>query len=317
MNNKLIIDKKIVYTDNYLNILDKISHEIIEELFVMGYKRCFSDNFDTDLLLAVYNRCFYQNDLVLRTLSAFDNEIAARSEALNLFDNLHSFATDFSGIALINGYLNDESHLVAGIFKDEKFIKVVDVKIYQDNNRYIVTGELSHQISQIVEDFCNEHKIIDPFLKTHYAAGVVLEKNDPVTRKTVNKSTIMYNLEFADNIEGAKQQYDYLENEVYLFILEFGKKGRVRIKCPCLELYEEVKYDDIGDFMNSHKMKIHRKILSISNSVIFEYASNNTKCLCEECLNKMNNVIISFNQRLKEKCDYCGSVPSKNVIKID
>lgn len=318
MNNKVIINNKIVFNDTYLSYLENVQKFIIEELKYQKFKKIYSDNLDILEISELYKNIYYKKDLDLIAVSFCNKELDARSNLINLFKSYNDILNDVTGIKLIEGYLIDENNFISGYFnKLDQFITCVKGNITFKNNMYISQIELKHEIVDLIEDYHFQHNIINPKIKVLTFGGVILEKNDPKTKQQVNAMKEIFDVQFADGIKGTKNQYQYLENEGYMFIFEFRKEGKMRIKCPSLDTYEDIYFLELPKLVEDKITQLYKKIKDISLKDNYRLVKEKTKTYCEECLKSIDSYLIPFNQRLSKKCyNQCDNIPFKNIIII-
>lgn len=315
MNNRLILNNEVIYKKDYLSFLEKIFSGLIKKINNFGYEECYSNSLNEELLFNISDKIIYKNITELTIISIFDDEIKARAEMINLLKIYCDYIFDLTYIKLINGYLNNEDNFVAGFYDIEhKFIKCFKGKIEYKNGKYYNHIYINEQIVYIIESIYNEYKIISPNIKDNYIGGVLLDKDD-VKSKEIKKELIdIFNTKFI-NINSASKQYEYLEDNGYLYIVEIRKGGKLRIKCLCLDIYTSIdSFNSIKLFIGNNNINLIKKLKKITLEKQIIELKNNTISICENCLDKFDNYLIPFNQKLKKQCNYCENNPFLNVI---
>ena len=301
---------KVFYLDDYIYLNELLFKTIIESHQKNGYKRIFIDDYNEE---NVFSKIDIYHNLSLKSYSFFNEEIKARSEALNLLKEYSQIIKKLFSLNVESGYLNSNDDFGAFIYVDNKMINILSINIEKKNNMFIVKANYKNSIIEIVNYYLLNYHLITPNIRNDILGGVILEENDHLTKLLIDELMKKYNIYFAKQ-EKAKEKYQFLENEGYQYILEFRKNGKLKIKCVGLEIYQEINKEEIDAFINDTSSKINDKLFSLSFKNTFEYIKNNKKTICEKCLLEKNYLFIPFNQRIKQNCAFCGKEGKINAI---
>ena len=301
---------KVFYLDDYIYLNELLFKTIIESHQKNGYKRIFGNDYNEEI---VFSKIDIYCNLSLKSYCFFNEEIKARSEALNLLKEYSQIIKKLFSLNVESGYLNSNDDFGAFIYVDNKMVNILSINIEKKNNTFIVKANYKNNIIEIVNYYLLNYHLITPNIRNDILGGVVLEENDHLTKLLIDELMKKYNIYFAKQ-EKAKEKYQFLENEGYQYILEFRKNGKLKIKCVGLEIYQEINKEEIDAFINDTSSKINDKLFSLSFKNTFEYIKNNKKTICEKCLLEKNYLFIPFNQRIKQNCAFCGKEGKINAI---
>ena len=301
---------KVFYLDDYIYLNELLFKTIIESHQKNGYKRIFSTDYNEEI---IFSKIDIYCNLSLKSYCFFNEEIKARSEALNLLKEYSQIIKKLFSLNVESGYLNSNDDFGAFIYIDNKMVNILSINIEKKNNMFIVKANYKNSIIEIVNYYLLNYHLITPNIRNNILGGVVLEENDHLTKLLIDELMKKYNIYFAKQ-EKAKEKYQFLENEGYQYILEFRKNGKLKIKCVGLEIYQEINKEEIDAFINDTSSKINDKLFSLSFKNTFEYIKNNKKTICEKCLLEKNHLFIPFNQRIKQNCAFCGKEGKINAI---
>ena len=301
---------KVFYLDDYIYLNELLFKTIIESHQKNGYKRIFVTDYNEEI---IFSKIDIYCNLSLKSYCFFNEEIKARSEALNLLKEYSQIIKKLFSLNVESGYLNSNDDFGAFIYVDNKMINILSINIEKKNNTFIVKANYKNSIIEIVNYYLLNYHLITPNIRNDILGGVILEENDHLTKLLIDELMKKYNIYFAKQ-EKAKEKYQFLENEGYQYILEFRKNGKLKIKCVGLEIYQEINKEEIDAFINDTSSKINDKLFSISFKNTFEYIKNNKKTICEKCLLEKNYLFIPFNQRIKQNCAFCGKEGKINAI---
>ena len=301
---------KVFYLDNYIYLNELLFKTIIESHQKNGYKRIFVTDYNEEI---IFSKIDIYCNLSLKSYCFFNEEIKARSEALNLLKEYSQIIKKLFSLNVESGYLNSNDDFGAFIYVDNKMINILSINIEKKNNTFIVKANYKNSIIEIVNYYLLNYHLITPNIRNDILGGVILEENDHLTKLLIDELMKKYNIYFAKQ-EKAKEKYQFLENEGYQYILEFRKNGKLKIKCVGLEIYQEINKEEIDAFINDTSSKINDKLFSLSFKNTFEYIKNNKKTICEKCLLEKNYLFIPFNQRIKQNCAFCGKEGKINAI---
>ena len=301
---------KVFYLDDYIYLNELLFKTIIESHQKNGYKRIFSTDYNEEI---IFSKIDIYCNLSLKSYCFFNDEIKARSEALNLLKEYSQIIKKLFSLNVESGYLNSNDDFAAFIYVDNKMINILSINIEKKNNSFIVKANYKNSIIEIVNYYLLNYHLITPNIRNNILGGVILEENDHLTKLLIDELMKKYNIYFAKQ-EKAKEKYQFLENEGYQYILEFRKNGKLKIKCVGLEIYQEINKEEIDAFINDTSSKINDKLFSLSFKNTFEYIKNNKKTICEKCLLEKNYLFIPFNQRIKQNCAFCGKEGKINAI---
>ena len=301
---------KVFYLDDYIYLNELLFKTIIESHQKNGYKRIFSTDYNEE---TIFSKIDIYCNLSLTSYCFFNEEIKARSEALNLLKEYSQIIKKLFSLNVESGYLNSNDDFAAFIYVDNKMINILSINIEKKNNTFIVKANYKNSIIEIVNYYLLNYHLITPNIRNNILGGVILEENDHLTKLLIDELMKKYNIYFAKQ-EKAKEKYQFLENEGYQYILEFRKNGKLKIKCVGLEIYQEINKEEIDAFINDTSSKINDKLFSLSFKNTFEYIKNNKKTICEKCLLEKNYLFIPFNQRIKQNCAFCGKEGKINAI---
>ena len=301
---------KVFYLDDYIYLNELLFKTIIESHQKNGYKRIFSTDYNEEI---IFSKIDIYCNLSLKSYCFFNDEIKARSEALNLLKEYSQIIKKLFSLNVESGYLNSNDDFAAFIYVDNKMINILSINIEKKNNTFIVKANYKNSIIEIVNYYLLNYHLITPNIRNNILGGVILEENDHLTKLLIDELMKKYNIYFAKQ-EKAKEKYQFLENEGYQYILEFRKNGKLKIKCVGLEIYQEINKEEIDAFINDTSSKINDKLFSLSFKNTFEYIKNNKKTICEKCLLEKNYLFIPFNQRIKQNCAFCGKEGKINAI---
>ncbi len=301
---------KVFYLDDYIYLNELLFKTIIESHQKNGYKRIFVTDYNEEI---IFSKIDIYCNLSLKSYCFFNEEIKARSEALNLLKEYSQIIKKLFSLNVESGYLNSNDDFGAFIYVDNKMINILSINIEKKNNTFIVKANYKNSIIEIVNYYLLNYHLITPNIRNDILGGVILEENDHLTKLLIDELMKKYNIYFAKQ-EKAKEKYQFLENEGYQYILEFRKNGKLKIKCVGLEIYQEINKEEIDAFINDTSSKINDKLFSLSFKNTFEYIKNNKKTICEKCLLEKNYLFIPFNQRIKQNCAFCGKEGKINAI---
>ncbi len=301
---------KVFYLDDYIYLNELLFKTIIESHQKNGYKRIFSTDYNEEI---IFSKIDIYCNLSLKSYCFFNDEIKARSEALNLLKEYSQIIKKLFSLNVESGYLNSNDDFAAFIYVDNKMINILSINIEKKNNTFIVKANYKNSIIEIVNYYLLNYHLITPNIRNNILGGVILEENDHLTKLLIDELMKKYNIYFAKQ-EKAKEKYQFLENEGYQYILEFRKNGKLKIKCVGLEIYQEINKEEIDAFINDTSSKINDKLFSLSFKNTFEYIKNNKKTICEKCLLEKNYLFIPFNQRINQNCAFCGKEGKINAI---
>ena len=301
---------KVFYLDDYIYLNELLFKTIIESHQKNGYKRIFVTDYNEEI---IFSKIDIYCNLSLKSYCFFNEEIKARSEALNLLKEYSQIIKKLFSLNVESGYLNSNDDFGAFIYVDNKMINILSINIEKKNNMFIVKANYKNSIIEIVNYYLLNYHLITPNIRNDILGGVILEENDHLTKLLIDELMKKYNIYFAKQ-EKAKEKYQFLENEGYQYILEFRKNGKLKIKCVGLEIYQEINKEEIDAFINDTSSKINDKLFSLSFKNTFEYIKNNKKTICEKCLLEKNYLFIPFNQRIKQNCAFCGKEGKINAI---
>ena len=301
---------KVFYLDDYIYLNELLFKTIIESHQKNGYKRIFVTDYNEEI---IFSKIDIYCNLSLKSYCFFNEEIKARSEALNLLKEYSQIIKKLFSLNVESGYLNSNDDFGAFIYVDNKMINILSINIEKKNNMFIVKANYKNSIIEIVNYYLLNYHLITPNIRNDILGGVILEENDHLTKLLIDELMKKYNIYFAKQ-EKAKEKYQFLENEGYQYILEFRKNGKLKIKCVGLEIYQEINKEEIDAFINDTSSKINDKLFSLSFKNTFEYTKNNKKTICEKCLLEKNYLFIPFNQRIKQNCAFCGKEGKINAI---
>lgn len=301
---------KVFYLDDYIYLNELLFKTIIESHQKNGYKRIFSTDYNEE---TIFSKIDIYCNLSLKSYCFFNEEIKARSEALNLLKEYSQIIKKLFSLNVESGYLNSNDDFAAFIYVDNKMINILSINIEKKNNSFIVKANYKNSIIEIVNYYLLNYHLITPNIRNNILGGVILEENDHLTKLLIDELMKKYNIYFAKQ-EKAKEKYQFLENEGYQYILEFRKNGKLKIKCVGLEIYQEINKEEIDAFINDTSSKINDKLFSLSFKNTFEYIKNNKKTICEKCLLEKTYLFIPFNQRIKQNCAFCGKEGKINAI---
>ena len=301
---------KVFYLDDYIYLNELLFKTIIESHQKNGYKRIFVTDYNEEI---IFSKIDIYCNLSLKSYCFFNEEIKARSEALNLLKEYSQIIKKLFSLNVESGYLNSNDDFGAFIYVDNKMINILSINIEKKNNTFIVKANYKNNIIEIVNYYLLNYHLITPNIRNDILGGVILEENDHLTKLLIDELMKKYNIYFAKQ-EKAKEKYQFLENEGYQYILEFRKNGKLKIKCVGLEIYQEINKEEIDAFINDTSSKINDKLFSLSFKNTFEYIKNNKKTICEKCLLEKNYLFIPFNQRIKQNCAFCGKEGKINAI---
>lgn len=301
---------KVFYLDDYIYLNELLFKTIIESHQKNGYKRIFVTDYNEEI---IFSKIDIYHNLSLKSYCFFNEEIKARSEALNLLKEYSQIIKKLFSLNVESGYLNSNDDFGAFIYIDNKMVNILSINIEKKNNMFIVKANYKNNIIEIVNYYLLNYHLITPNIRNDILGGVILEENDHLTKLLIDELMKKYNIYFAKQ-EKAKEKYQFLENEGYQYILEFRKNGKLKIKCVGLEIYQEINKEEIDAFINDTSSKINDKLFSLSFKNTFEYIKNNKKTICEKCLLEKNHLFIPFNQRIKQNCAFCGKEGKINAI---
>ena len=301
---------KVFYLDDYIYLNELLFKTIIESHQKNGYKRIFVTDYNEEI---IFSKIDIYCNLSLKSYCFFNEEIKARSEALNLLKEYSQIIKKLFSLNVESGYLNSNDDFGAFIYVDNKMINILSINIEKKNNTFIVKANYKNSIIEIVNYYLLNYHLITPNIRNDILGGVILEENDHLTKLLIDELMKKYNIYFAKQ-EKAKEKYQFLENEGYQYILEFRKNGKLKIKCVGLEIYQEINKEEIDAFINDTSSKINDKLFSLSFKNTFEYIKNNKKTICEKCLLEKNYLFIPFNKRIKQNCAFCGKEGKINAI---
>ena len=293
---------KVFYLDDYIYLNELLFKTIIESHQKNGYKRIFVTDYNEEI---IFSKIDIYCNLSLKSYCFFNEEIKARSEALNLLKEYSQIIKKLFSLNVESGYLNSNDDFGAFIYVDNKMINILSINIEKKNNMFIVKANYKNSIIEIVNYYLLNYHLITPNIRNDILGGVILEENDHLTKLLIDELMKKYNIYFAKQ-EKAKEKYQ--------FFLEFRKNGKLKIKCVGLEIYQEINKEEIDAFINDTSSKINDKLFSLSFKNTFEYTKNNKKTICEKCLLEKNYLFIPFNQRIKQNCAFCGKEGKINAI---
>lgn len=311
-----MLDSNIVFDENYLLRWDIFINKIIQIHHKNGYKRFFlkkNNDLDKKIFSLGYNKVDYLDSLFLCSYSIFDDKVSAKSEALNMLSSYSNIVEDMTSMSLIEGYYNgNKDEIVSGVILNGRFVALMRIIISYIDNKYVTKIEYFHQIIEVVHKYQLEIKAINSNLSINRYGGIVLENNSIKTKKIIEKIKDLYEIDFANEIDKTKEKYSFLEDKGYNFIFEFRKNGKLRIKCPVLDLYQDILEEEIEFFIRDCELEINKKIYQVLFKKNYFDLKRNQKSVCNDCIDK--NYIKLFNQRISGNCYKCGNKALMNII---
>lgn len=311
---------KVIFNEDYLLKWEIIVKAIISSHHRNGYKRIFllnSSNLDDDILNQNIEKVDYLDSLKLFSYAKFNDKVDAKSEILNLLSSFANIVEEISSLSLIEGYYNgNEDIVIGGIYLKDKFIVLFKAYIVEVNGLFCSKIEYYHQIIDVIEFYQLEFGACNSLISLNKYGGVVLESNSIETKKMIEQIKCHYEIDFADCVERTKDKYQYLENKGYNFIFEFRKNARLKVKCPLLNVYQEVL--DIDVFIKNMEMEIDKKVKQMFFAKTYMDLKEKTMGVCFDCVQHIGNgnYLKLFNQRISRNCCRCHKVANVNILLI-